>query len=380
VRWKTSVAEVKKVISSPINSLFPGETVVRRADAPLLEYFVPGQAEKPLLVFVPGFGHLARIAYGGHPGACPESFLGHWLGKAGFSFLGLSYPLETKEPVFDELCPSFDAQIWGKQIAESAMLRITEHSLSQRIILVVWSMGGKCVQPAYESARALGLEMHVVALAATPGLPGLGGVAKRLPMAASGYVWTPPNLLQDWCRQISSRTNAIPQNVYFDQYTGNGPVAIAGCGELYSDGRFVMDPMTQAQSYGAFAVDTFPLTAVLTNDDPDDVRHALADRGNWALLNGNGLVHRYLQRYGSKESRISTEGWTRLLDISRSLTEQLCRPVKGNHFFFVGESGARDAATALIEAIECLKQTEVAIEEALSQALQSTPTPLCPQH
>lgn len=350
---------------SSLSVLFQGESIERRANAPVMEYFVAGQTEKPLVVFVPGFAHLARIAYGGHPDACPDNFLGHWLGEAGFSFLGLSYPLETKESVFDELCPDFDAEIWGRQIAEAAKHRISEHGLPQKFVLLVWSMGGKCVQPAYESARALGLEMHVIALAATPGLPSLGGVAKPLPMAASGYVWAPPGLLEGWYQQISSRTEAIPESIYFTHYIGNGPVAIAGFGELYREGCFVMDPMAQAQSYGAFAVDTFPLTAVLTNDDPDDVRHALADQGNWSLLNGNGLVGRYLQRYGIKDSRISTEGWARLLNVSHTLTERLCRQVKGNHFFFVGESGARNTAIALIEAIESLRQVEVAINEAL---------------
>jgi hypothetical protein len=54
-------------------------------------------------VFLPGGGHLARVAYG-HPGRRPDDFLDQWLAWRGHSLLALSYP--TDHPVTGTTCPT----------------------------------------------------------------------------------------------------------------------------------------------------------------------------------------------------------------------------------------------------------------------------------
>lgn len=343
--------------TSPV--LFPGESGVRRGAAPALEYFVAGRRDLPLLVFVPGVGHLARIAYGGHPGARPQDFLAHWLVQAGYNFLGLSYPLETSEAAFRETCPAFDAATWGRQIAEAAAWHVERHGLPRRFVLLVWSMGGRSVYPAAVQARELGLEVQVVALAATPGICGLSGGPQALPMAPSGYAALPQSLRAFWHAQLGE---AIPAPIYLANYVGNGPVALTGRGEVFRDGRFVMDALAQAQLSGAFVVDGFPLVAAIANDDPLDARHALADAANWALLNSNGLVGRQRSR------RLSRAAWERLLALSASLPGQLALRVPGNHFCFVG-AAARGAALAVAEALRRL----AAVEQTLASILDDLP-------
>ena len=97
--------------------LFPGEQMIDAAGFPTLIRFIKGQPDKPLVVFVPGTSFLARIAYG-FPGGNDEDFLASWLVRAGYSFLGTSYPLAN--PVFGKTYPTFGVTDWGRQIAAAA--------------------------------------------------------------------------------------------------------------------------------------------------------------------------------------------------------------------------------------------------------------------
>ena len=45
-----------------------------------LAYFRAGRSDRPLAVFLPGGGHLARVAYG-HEGADRRSFIDAWLAE-----------------------------------------------------------------------------------------------------------------------------------------------------------------------------------------------------------------------------------------------------------------------------------------------------------
>lgn len=58
------------------NNLYPGEEVITAAAYPALVKFIKGNPNKPLIVFVPGDFHLARISYG-YPGSDPKDFLSY---------------------------------------------------------------------------------------------------------------------------------------------------------------------------------------------------------------------------------------------------------------------------------------------------------------
>src|SRR5271166_6375142 len=90
--------------SSSRPALFPDEQLIESGGFPALVKFAKGNGDLPLVVFLPGTSFLARIAYG-FPSGQPEDFLEHWLVKAGYSFLGVSYPLDN--PVFGRVYPEF---------------------------------------------------------------------------------------------------------------------------------------------------------------------------------------------------------------------------------------------------------------------------------
>ena len=125
------------------------------------------------MVWVPGARHTARFCYGVHKGRRPKDFVVHWLGKKGYNFLGMSYPLGMKNPVYDKAYPDFSVRAWGKQTVSIAKDIIEENDLPNRVILVGWSMAGRMTQSVNEAAKKNGLHIDFfVGLASTPPNPG----------------------------------------------------------------------------------------------------------------------------------------------------------------------------------------------------------------
>jgi hypothetical protein len=337
--------------------LYKGEESVTAAGYPAVAYFRKGDPAKPLIVFVPGAHNMARIAYGGHDGSRTEDFLDYWLGQKGYSFLALSYPIDLKIPAFATRHPDFNAQAWGQQVAEIARAKVAENGLGKEIIIAAWSMGGKVVQPSFKAARDAGLSVvTIISLAATPGTPRLISYTSRFKMAPSGYA-DRSNLYAGWLKQLATNDienghAAIPEEVFRTEYVGDISVGQQGYGEVYRNGKFELDHMAQAIDYGAFAFEDYPLVTVLENDDPADARHSLADGANWGLYNANMVVNRYIAGNKVKLETISPDRWRALLTLTRSLPERLSLPVRGNHFFFVGQAGAKRTGDAVEEAIQ----------------------------
>ncbi|MEM9105679.1 MAG: alpha/beta hydrolase, partial [Pseudomonadota bacterium] len=63
---------------SPPGGLYAGEELLATNGIETLTYFKAGDPEKPLVVFVPGGFHLARVYYG-YPGGVEKVFLAYWL-------------------------------------------------------------------------------------------------------------------------------------------------------------------------------------------------------------------------------------------------------------------------------------------------------------
>ena len=96
-------------------ALYDGEMLVTAAGYPALYRSIPAYNSKPLIVFVPGDAHLARIVYG-YPGGHDEDFVSHWVNRAGYPFLAVSYPLGNA--VFGASYPGYTIEDWGNQGAE----------------------------------------------------------------------------------------------------------------------------------------------------------------------------------------------------------------------------------------------------------------------
>src|SRR5438552_174792 len=95
-------------------NLYNDEQLIEVNNFQTLFKFIKGDENKPLVIFIPGAAHLARISYG-FPGGNDDDFLCYWLHKKGYSFLGISYPIDN--PCYTKIYPSFNIRDWGNQIA-----------------------------------------------------------------------------------------------------------------------------------------------------------------------------------------------------------------------------------------------------------------------
>ena len=323
------------------------------AGFPALVRFYKGDPQKPLLVFIPGSQHLARISYG-CPDCRPEDFLAYWLVKKGFNFLAVSYPVVTEHPAFDGPYPEFNAQTWGKQIALAAQQTIRENGLTSTVYLLHWSMAGRVMEPATVAGRKLGLDIEgAVSLAASPPIP--KEIPVPMPMTSQGIVHKSDNYA-DWLGQLRSNEAEngnrpiIPVDVYTKEFVGDMTVNLQGNGEVFRDGKFIVDTNAQLRDYGTFVTSGYPLVAVLLDDQASDPLHALGDSTAWSLFDG-----RTVMRVGTPYAQTLTqEKWERLVALSRTIQQRLTIPIGGNHFFFVGEKGAKRSADAIEQSIAAI--------------------------
>ncbi len=331
---------------------FSGEQVVTAAGFPAMTKFIAGDPQQPLVVFIPGAHHTARIAYGGHPGGRDEDFLAHWLVKEGYNFLGVSYPIATRNPVIADAYPAFNARDWGQQAAELAKRTIDEHHLTNRIIVIGWSMGGRIAEPITEAATAAGLDVaFFVSFSATPGVTGLVSMKANFPMTASGYA-DRSNIYPAFLKQLAAENALnggrviIDEESYRNDYVGDMPVSLEGYGLHYRDGQFVRDFWADEEDFRVHDYGKLPYIAMFMPNHPLDARHALTDRGNWGLL----MVNKISEDLAAAKVDLNAmprDRWLALVDLVRGAPDRLSVEITGDHFFFVGEMGARQTATAL---------------------------------
>ncbi|KAF8206438.1 thioesterase domain protein [Mycena galopus ATCC 62051] len=357
-------------MSSPqpvTGSLFAGEIVDTVAGHPCLYKYSPSTSQsqdRPLVVFIPGGFHLARVFYGGHEGSRKEDFLAHWLNGAGFDVLAISYPLETQpELIMPAVCPGFRIGDWGRQAAEVTKRVVEAHQLpGKQIVLAAWSMGGRVVVPFTKAAEALGLRVELfVALAATPGLAGVlrGDIGSMVHCSKAGYAASPA-FTKGFYAHVRAQgalnhKEIIPEATYVREYYGNTPISLLGY-TLKHDregGRFVDDGgLSIGDSEGSeFA--RFPWIATVCPDSEDDTRHALADKAAWGFIFTMKLAG-MVEDAKSKGGPLG-DSWERVAALVAAIPERLATRIEGNHFFFVGEQGARETAKAIASHWETLQ-------------------------
>ena len=352
----------------PPAATLPGEELRDAAGFPALILFRKGASGQPLVVFVTGGGVLARIAYG-PGGAPPTAFLAHWLVAAGYSFLGVSYPLGNA--VFPGTHPEFSVQDWAAQTAELAAAVVDEQGLARRVVVLGWSMAGRIAGPLNLRLQERGLAVELfVAIAATPPVPNLLPGLDHLRPTASGLADASasflPWLLQ--CLHVQNELSGaelISDARFLADYAGAFPVNLAATALRYRDGRFVPDQDADCADTGVWDYASFPALAVMTHDSVVDARHALSDRANWSLHMTQSLGARRLWGGGVNLAKLPATSFAALCDLMSSVPERLSARIPGTHLFFVGEVGAR----ATVHALDELRARERELNATLDRLL-----------
>ncbi|GGO81837.1 hypothetical protein GCM10011348_21760 [Marinobacterium nitratireducens] len=355
--------------SASAENLWAGEEIIEARGYPAITKFIKGDSSEPLIVFIPGAHHSARISYGGHTGSEEDNFLSYWLNKKGYNFLGISYPIETKSGAMDNAYPNFTIRDWGAQAAEISLRTIKENNLKNQVIILGWSMAGKIVQAYSEAANEIELKIDFyTSLAATPPLPGIITMNKSVNMTSTGLADRSQDIPK-WFKQIDANTLAnggdaiIPWEIYETEYTGNISIQQQGYGLRYREGQnqFVRDHWEDIQDAKGYEYGSMPLVAMITPSSEADIRHTLTDTSTWSLYNANKILSLYKEV--NKSNTISETDVASLKDITQKSSTTLAREVKGNHFFFVGRHGAKETADAISELDERVEKfkTELAV-------------------
>lgn len=348
-------------------SLYPGERSLSIDNIPLVVHEQQGSSALPLVVFLPGAVHMARIAYG-HPDARTTDFLAHWFNEAGYPFAAISYPLDVRQQTFTEVDPDLGLAQYARVVATYIRTLVDEWGLGPGVVVAGWSAAGNIAPGLNVALRDVGIDLELfVALAATPPLPNLifGSLSATERYFASDHAFTDDGLLSHAAiRSFDSELRAndrrygrtvIPAEVYAAEYLGNMPLNLfPGLEARREDGRMVVGhEATLAESAGAGWVD-YPFVANLQPTWVIDGRHVLTDKSNWGMVNNNMIQSRYLA--ASVAEALSPQRWTELSAIVLDVPDRLHRPIEGGHMFFVGEDGARETVSMTSELLASARE------------------------
>jgi hypothetical protein len=354
--------------------LYDGEKLESLEGFPVLTKFFPGDGDtsKPLVAYIPGLAHNARISYGGHEGSQREDFLAHWFQHYGFGFLGISYPLETEPEVMPPIGGEFSLRDWGRQAAKAMKKVVNEHDLPPNIVILSWSMSGKVMQPVTTAAKALGLTVVLyVALAASPALWGLGSTSPNLEVICNkaGY-WTSPSLSHISTPQLSEQNRInngriiVDLDIYKREYVGATPAAAGGFGFRFNaqEQKLVEDKWQILENGKADNYVELPVMAAIYPTSPLDLQHSIADKATWGFLMTYKFLADIQQVMGnsipkpSGADNFDLDRYTTLLQALRLLIhgipDRMITGIEGNHFFFLGEKGARQTAKTVIQFLQ----------------------------
>lgn len=315
-------------------ALQPRETLRVVQGVPHIVYHRSAGRDCPLAVFLPGGGHLARVAYG-HPGSEPRDFIDHWLHDADFSLLALSYP--SDHAAFSTRLPDVTIPQWTASVAALIREHVQEYPCRE-IVALGWSMAGRSAVALERALRDQGLSLSLfVSLAATAPLPGLMTTPLAEERLTLEGFWESSTRHTQWLRQLAEQRGAsglaaIDPQDYLDYYTVNSPFALRGQPPAIQAGAEALI----ADEHGAFAYADYPAIASIVPRGSADRLHALTDSALWGALNVLRIAHR-IERHATVDARC----WDSLRTLLVEVPQRLFRSVPGTHFFFVGEPGAR---------------------------------------
>lgn len=352
-------------------ALFAGEERLLRAGVTGLRYLRRGHDHQPLVIFLPGGAHLARIAYG-DPTSSRMDFLDYWLEERGIGLAALSYP--SDHPAIDAVLPALTIDEWAQWIA-TVVAEVLGTASNRSVVVAMWSMAGRSAAAVNARLAKQGINaICFISLAATPPIPGL------IPIRHGGEALTPGGLwartvtsasdgIQDWIIQLflfgladQAQRNGrqiIDEQIYLRDYLCNTPIMLRGSSQRYTELGIVWDLEAAEADTSATHFSCFPQTAIIVPTDRSDESHALGDQTGWSFFNAQNI------RAIAAASELEAKQWEKLRALVRELPQRLYREVPGGHFFFVGESGAKATVEQMSQLIDEARRLHNEIESIL---------------
>jgi hypothetical protein len=332
-----------------------GEARVRVERLEILRYLRAGRDRAaPLPVFLPGAGHLARVAYG-HQGGDPRDFVDHWLGEAGLGLLALSYPTDAAGLSLGE---------WTEAVAQAASDAVAALGMPRAIVLLAWSMAARGAGLLAAAMRRRGVDIAgFVPMAASPPVGGLSSTDLATEIVGMDGLWNVHDSpVAGTARGAAWRTELAAEA----EQRGRAIIAPADYREHYCIGTPVA-LMPGREPDAACELAAFPLAAPLSPRDPSDYHHALGDAAIWGFVNTQVVRRRWIEPALARGG-LSTRAWEGLLALASAMPTRLNRHVAGGHLFFIGERGAR----ASVEAIAALLTETRAVTAELDALTSQT--------
>ncbi|MGY2843676.1 hypothetical protein ACVIWU_006447 [Bradyrhizobium sp. USDA 4509] len=353
-------------------ALFSNELFMHGDTFPAIVFWRPPAGTNPTVVFLPGGGHLARIAYG-HPGANPRDFLDFWLREVGWGLLAISYP---SDPAFPRLYPEMTVSNWGASVTAIALGLLATCARPRRVVVAGWSMAGRVARPVCRGLAEGGVPpIGFISLAASAPFPGLVPIFGRGEPVTEAGLWDLsaderglPTRHSNWCAELTAQSAdndrvIIPEDVYERDYRVNTPLLLRGEPQFLRSRGACVSLAEVADELGTFDFGSHPLTGVIAPTRPSDARHALTDSLTWGFMNAQHVFERYVG--GRRDlSTIHPQLWEQLRLLMLELPRRLTRSVSGGHFFFVGERGAEATVRHLTNLV-----TEIVLLQAEVSAI-----------
>lgn len=342
--------------------LFPGETLQWLNGIEYLTYFKKGHADKPLIVFFPGWGHLARIAYAGAH-IDQKHFLADAFAKKGYSFLAISYPLE--HPVYSQQYPQMQIHDWAQAAADMAQEICQEHALPY-LIGMHWSAAGYLMTCFHKANQALKLpHLFSVSLEATPPLLAASDRVRIAEIQPNGLA-SVKRLYAHWHQQMCTMLNdEFDYQSYEETFLGSFPISLLGSSLVYSDNVIKEDLAAGIKDRCSFDYQESPLVVNISGNSQLAPYHPLVDRGSWSFINERKIYHDYLATITSHIAHFSNKRWNALLELIQTFNRNMIHFIDGNHFLFVGQKHAQ----RVVQIVEETEKKVVQFSEDLKQFL-----------
>lgn len=355
--------------------LIAGEDISSLGAISTLTYHRPGRGRGPLLLFLPGGGHLARIAYG-YPGGSRRDFLDHWLEAEGLGLLAVSPPSGLP---FGTSHPELNRSEWAAAIAAHVSGILNEAEASRSVAILAWSMASGFVDHLALALRARGVSIHgFIPIAASPPLVRPSGIYETTERIREDGLWDVAGSTvagveraKMWLDEIAAIERELGRSVLPPQ-AYRRHVLVPTPGGLRRGGVAGIAASVREPDMTAF-----PLAAPIVPAGQGDCRHGLGDFAGWGHVNAQLVLARYAAAVRNGW-RPADQVWNRLLTLVDQLPSRLGARLPGGHFFFLGETGARATAATIVRLLgassEVMAEIDALIPVAIDQSATSSQT------